>query len=136
MASRGFNPWVQPKYPTLNVQLKISFEDILRISKSVPGPQINSWDDVSQIDIRPKNGSIRVRTKIDQWEIFLNGETGEVVNVGKRRNSLLSSIHEGAYFGPIVRYGIFFPTALGLVFLLLSGAFLLIKTYTHLWRKN
>lgn len=134
MTTRGFNTWVQPDYPEFKANLLLSFDDILKISQSVPEAKISGWQDVSQIDIRPSSGNIRVRSKANQWELQLNGQTGEVTSSAKRRQSLLVSIHEGAYFGPAVRYGIFLPSALGVLFLTLSGLYLLIKHYTV--RKN
>ncbi|MBY0554632.1 PepSY domain-containing protein [bacterium] len=129
MATRGFNTWVQPSYPEFKSELKLSFDDILNISKSVPEAKIASWKDVSQIDIRPATGNIRVRSKVDMWELQIDGSTGEIKSSAKRRQSFLVSLHEGAYFGPIVRYGLFFPSAIGVFFLLISGIYLAVKHY-------
>lgn len=120
LASRGFNTWVQPQYNPPQSGLKISFEQMLAAARSVPEAQITDWKDVSQIDIRPKNGQIRVRAK-NLWEIQVDGNTGEVLGAGVRRVSWLVSLHEGAQFGPWVRYGIFFPSAIAVLFLLMSG---------------
>jgi uncharacterized iron-regulated membrane protein len=121
LASRGFNAWVQPEYPSGTPGLQISFEQILAAAKSVPEAEIQTWKDVSQIDVRPGNGRIRLRAKNTQWEMQIDGTTGEVLGKGIRRASLLTSLHEGAYFGPVVRYGIFVPSAIGVLFLLISG---------------
>lgn len=129
MATRGFNTWVQPSYPEFSAELKIDFNEILRISQSVPEAKIRTWSDVSQIDVRPAKGNIRVRSKYDDWELQINGQTGEIVTSAKRRHSFLVSLHEGAYFGPIVRYGIFFTSSIGMFFLLISGIVILIKHY-------
>ena len=121
LATRGFNTWVQPKNLPLKSELKITFPEILAAVQTVPEAQIQTWKDVSQIDIRPDAGNIRVRSKHTHWEIQVDGQTGQVVSHGIRRFSWLVAIHEGAYFGPIVRYGIFFPSAVGVFFLLVSG---------------
>lgn len=120
LASRGFNTWVQPQYPGIQSGLKISFDDILKAAQTVPEAQITSWKDVSQIDIRPNSGNIRVRAK-NLWEIQIDGGNGNVVGSNIRRVSWLVSLHEGAEFGPWVRYGIFFPSAIAVFFLLVSG---------------
>lgn len=120
LASRGFNTWVQPQYPSIQSNLKISFDDVLKAAQTVPEAQITSWNDVSQIDIRPGTGNIRVRSK-NLWEIQIDGGNGKVVGSNIRRVSWLVSLHEGAEFGPWVRYGIFFPSALAVFFLLVSG---------------
>lgn len=129
MTSRGYNTWVQPTYPQFKAQLKLNFDDILKISQGIPEAKIKTWADVSQIDIRPATGNIRVRSKSDNWELQINGETGDITSSAPRRQSMLVSIHEGAYFGPFVRYWIFIPSSLGVFFLLLSGIYLLLKHY-------
>ncbi len=120
LASRGFNTWVQPSYPPMASSLKINFDDILASAMTVPEAGISSWKDVSQIDIRPSTGNIRVRSK-NLMEVQIDGGTGKVVGSSIRRVSWLVSLHEGAEFGPWVRYGIFFPSAISVFFLLISG---------------
>ncbi|MFM6927390.1 MAG: PepSY domain-containing protein [Bdellovibrio sp.] len=135
LATRGFNSWVQPEYPPIKTAgLSVSFEQILAAAQSIPEAQIRTWKDVSQIDIRPDKGNIRVRARATQWEIQIDGSTGEVTGKGIRRSSFLVSLHEGAYFGPFVRYGIFLPAALGVFFLLISGVYIFAQPYFK--RKN
>ena len=129
LATRGFNSWVQPEYPPAKSALSISFEQILEAARTVPEAQIQSWKDVSQIDIRPAVGNIRLRAKNTQWEIQIDGVTGQVTGKGIRRASFLTALHEGAYFGPVVRYGIFLPSAVGVFFLLVSGIIIFIQPY-------
>lgn len=124
LISRGFNTWVQPNYPPLKSELLISFDQILQVSKQVSEAQIQSWSDVSQIDIRPSKGNIRVRSHFNNWEIQIDGATGSILTSAPRRVSWLVSIHEGAFFGPAVRYGVFLPSAIGVLFLLISGLFI------------
>jgi len=122
LATRGFNPWMQPSYETSSApELKVSFEQMLAAARSVPEARVESWSDISQIDIRPKKGQIRLRARHDHWEIQVDSVSGAVLGAGKRRVSWFVALHEGAFFGPWVRYGIFFPSALGVLFLTLSG---------------
>lgn len=129
LATRGFNSWVQPDYPSPKSSLAISFPQILDAARSIPEAKIQDWKDISQIDIRPAVGNIRVRAKFTQWEIQIDGITGKVTGTGIRRASFLTALHEGAYFGPIVRYGIFFPSALGVFFLLISGVYIFLQPF-------
>ena len=129
LATRGFNPWLQPTYADSKFALETSFAKILETAQSVPEAQIKSWQDVSQIDIRPKTGLIRVRSKHGMYELQINGASGELVATSVRRVSWITAIHEGAYFGPWVRYGLFFTSALGVTFLLLSGTVLALAHY-------
>lgn len=121
LISRSFNPWVQPQNRVESKsELKISFEQILAAAKTVPEAQVNSWQDIGQIDARPGNGSIHVRTK-NSWDIQIDGATGQVLANGYRRVSLITALHEGEYFGKFIHFGIFLPMALGVLFLLVSG---------------
>lgn len=129
LATRGFNTWVQPDHPALRSDLRISFARILEVAQSVSEAKIQTWKDVSQIDVRPATGNIRVRARHTLWEIQIDGATGTVVSKGLRRFSWLVALHEGAYFGPVVRYGIFLPAALGVLFLLFSGLVLGFQFY-------
>jgi hypothetical protein len=104
----------------VNSSLKITFDEVLAAAKSVPEAQISDWKDVSQIDIRPGTGNIRVRSK-NLIEIQIDGATGKIMGAKPRRVSMLVSLHEGAEFGPWIRYGIFFPSAICVFFLLISG---------------
>lgn len=134
LASRGFFPWMQPVYPsTSGGGLKVGFSQILEATRSVPEAGIASWEDVAQIDVRPRTGQIRVRAKRDHWEVQIDGSTGAVLGAGKRRVAWFTSLHEGAFFGDTVRYAIFFPSALGALFLLLSGLVLFLAP--HLRRR-
>ena len=129
LATRGFNSWVQPDYAAPKSSLAISFPQILEAARSIPEAKIQDWKDVSQIDIRPSVGNIRVRAKFTQYEIQIDGNTGKVTGTGIRRASFLTALHEGAYFGPVVRYGIFLPRALGVFFLLISGVYIFFQPF-------
>lgn len=133
LSTRGFNTWMQPKYPTNHSkELRITFDQMLEAAKSVPEANVRTWDDVSQIDIRPKSGQIRLRSKHNHWEIQVDGASGAVVHSGQRRVSWIISLHEGAAFGSLVRYGLFFPSAIGVFFLLVSGVWLFFAPY---WKR-
>lgn len=128
LATRGFNSWVQPSYPKLSSELRISFDQVLVAAQSIPEAKIVRWEDVSQIDIRPSSGTIRVRSK-NYWEIQIDGASGQVTGNGPRRFPLLIALHEGAFFGPWIRYGIFLPSAIGVLFLLISGVLIFFQPY-------
>ncbi|HEY8280673.1 MAG TPA: PepSY-associated TM helix domain-containing protein [Bdellovibrionota bacterium] len=137
LATRAFNPLIQPVYPkAAGAPPQISFEQILQIAKSENGAGISSWADVDQVDVRPKNGEIRVRAKRDHWEVVIDGSTGKVLGVGQRRVPWLTSVHQGAFFGETVRYGIFLPAAVGVFFLLLSGLYLFFLPYLRKRRRS
>lgn len=131
LSTRGYNTWMQPDYQAKNTSLNISFPALLEAVKTVPQAGMQSWGDISQIDARPKTGQIRVRAKKDHWEVQVDGVSGAVTGFGQRRVAWFTSLHEGALFGEYVRYGIFFPSALGMFFLTLSGIWIFLQPYAR-----
>ncbi len=135
LASRGFVTWMQPEYPSpKTAAITISFAQMLEAVKSVPEARMQSWNDVSQIDIRPKTGQIRLRSKYDHWEVQIDPGTAAVLGVGQRRVGWFTSLHQGALFGEGVRYGVFYTAAWGLLLLLFSGLVIFFKPYWKKWR--
>ncbi|MBX2989319.1 MAG: PepSY domain-containing protein [Bdellovibrionaceae bacterium] len=125
LMTRGFNTWVQPESQKITEsRLDIRFDHLLESLQSHPELGVKSWADVSQIDVRPSSGLFRVRFKKHQLEAQVHPATGEILQVEPRRMGLLVSLHEGAFFGPWVRYGLFLPGAVALLVLYLSGLYL------------
>ena len=127
LTSRGYVSWLEPKSVHAIGPITISFEQILAAAQSVPQAKINTWGDVSQIDIRPSTAKIRIRSKLNNWEIQIDPQSAKVLAAAERRVGFITALHEGAYFGPVVRYGVFAPAAVGVLFLLISGWFLILK---------
>lgn len=123
---REYVPWVQPT--SIEVGSKtphLAFDKVLLIGKSIPEAAINSWKDVHSIDVRPNKGLLRLRSK-NNFEIQLNVETGEILHKGIRRTGFLISLHEGTWFGPVIKNSIFLLSSILFCVLLASGTILLI----------
>ena len=59
--------WIQP--PTrqgIGSRLSISFDDILKVASTVPEADIQSWDDIDRLDVRPGKGMLKVRCR-NRW---------------------------------------------------------------------
>ncbi len=117
-------PWVQPTElrggsgaPT------ISFDQMLDSARLIPEAAVDSWDDIIRIDMRPSRGLVKI-TAHNRWEIQLNAATGEVMQVAYRRSDVIEAIHDGSWFGAIVRYGIFIPAGILLVVIWGTGTYL------------
>ncbi len=116
--------WVQPteergtgSAPT------ISFDKLLQAACSAPDAKIQSWSDIDRLDIRPGKGLIKVRAKSD-WEVQIDAGTGDVLSTKYRRSHIIEAIHEGAYFGEVVRFAVFVPAGAILLGLMITGAYL------------
>ena len=87
--------------------------------ESVPGTR--GWDDVHRIDVRPSRGLAKVTLR-NQWEVQVDLGTGAVLQAAYRRSDWIESLHDGSFFGgDWTRLGVFLPTALALLWLLVSG---------------
>lgn len=109
-------PTVAPASPGITV----SFERLLAAARAVPEAKIESWDDVVQIDARPKSGVVRLRAK-NYWEVQIDGRTGEVLSAAARWKTLFILIHEGSWFASWVKLWIFFPAGIAALVLWMTG---------------
>lgn len=116
--------WVQPaeERGTGSVPM-ISFDEVLEAARSAPDARIQSWSDIDRLDIRPGKGLIKVRAKSD-WEVQIDAGTGNVLSTKYRRSHIIEAIHEGAYFGEVVRFAVFVPAGVILLGLMITGAYL------------
>jgi len=95
-------------------EIKEILEDYLLelIDEGYENSKINLTSYVSPEDFqRLKNGE----------EIQMHPQTGEILKKAMRRTNFFIDLHQGTIAGDIGQYLIAFPTALGLVFLLISG---------------
>lgn len=131
--------WIQP--PTQKVQNTqtngptISFDDVLHAVKQVPEVSLNSWDDIDRLDVRPAKGIIKVRGK-NHWEVQLNAQNGDVLQVAYRRTDTIEAIHDGSWFFEGAKLWLFLPAALLLFVLWVTGLVMLYTTMKSKYRKN
>lgn len=128
--------WIQP--PTQKVaQAKptIDFDHILTIVKQVPEADVNGWEDIDRLDVRPDKGIIKVRTK-NQWEVQLNASNGAILQVAYRRTDTIEAIHDGSWFFEGAKLWLFLPAAVLLLVLWLTGIVMLFTTLKSKYRKQ
>ena len=124
--------WVQP--PTKKGKGKqptVSMDAILAAAKSVPDAGVSSWADIDRVDVRPKDGIVKVQCK-SRWEVQVDFQTGEVLQSAERRNDLIVSLHEGSWFANSVQLYVFLPVAVVLLGMWATGLYLLVLP----WRVN
>jgi uncharacterized iron-regulated membrane protein len=128
--------WIQP--PTIEGEQKglaLEFDQILTVARTVPEAQIQTWDDVDRLDVRPGKGMLKVRTE-SGWEIQIDANTGAVLQVAYRRSDLVESIHDGSFFGDYAKLWIFLPSALVVIGLWITGMVLFLHPYLAKARKR
>jgi uncharacterized iron-regulated membrane protein len=128
--------WIQP--PTQKgsaAELSLSFDQILAAAQTVPEAQVETWDDIDRLDVRPGKGMLKVRCQ-NRWEVQLDTKTGEVLQVAYRRSDLIESLHDGSFFHDRVKLWLFFPSAMVLGVLWVTGVYLFILPYFAKWKKR
>ena len=116
--------WIQPpiQQGVSNIP-SIEFQQMLEAAKSVPEAEINSWDDIDRIDVRPEKRISKIRSN-NQWEIQIDNQTNEILLVEYRRSDIIESIHDGSFFTDYVKFGWFLPTAVLLIVMSISGIYM------------
>ena len=116
--------WIQPSsmkgvgnIPT------ISFVEILEKAQTVKKAEIDDWNDIDRLDVRPKKGIIKIRAK-NRYEIQIDHQSGDVLQIAYRRSDLIESIHDGSFFHKKAKLWVFFPAAIVLLVLWLTGIYL------------
>ena len=118
--------WIQPpsqKGVIIEQIPSISYEQMLAASLLHPEAQISKWSDIDRIDIRVDKGIAKVRAK-SGWEVQVDTETAEVLNVAYRRSDLIETIHDGSFFAGPVKLFIFLPTGILLILMWGTGIYL------------
>lgn len=122
-------PWVQPaEVKTKGQGLTVSPDQILQAAIAAAPLEVRSWADITRIDIRPDKGLIKISAD-NHWELQLHSVTGEALQVAYRRSDLIESIHDGSWFHDAAKLWIFFPSALVLFGLWLTGMYLFALPY-------
>lgn len=106
----------------------VSFEQILAAARSVPAVEVAGWGDISRLDLRLRDGVVKVQCE-SGWEVQVCAKSGEVLKHAVRRSDLIESIHDGSFFHPAAKLGVFLPSALIVFTLWLTGLWLWVMPY-------
>ena len=101
----------------------LALPDVLARARAVPAMGVTTWDDIERIDVRPDKGLVKVVSKT-RWEVQLDAATGAVLQSAYRRSDLIESLHDGSWFHEGAKLGVFLPTALVVLGLWATGAYL------------
>ena len=128
--------WIQPATNRGDATgASLSFDQILAAARAVPEAEVSDWDDIDRLDVRPSKGMLKIRCK-NRWEIQLDANSGEVLQVAYRRSDLIESIHDGSFFHDRVKLWVFLPAASVLGMLWLTGIYLFFLPYYAKWKKR
>lgn len=129
-------PWVQPATAAGQGDTpSLAFEEILEVAKSVPNAEIDSWEDIDRLDVRPGKGVVKIRAE-NNWEIQADHQTGDILQVAYRRSDLIESMHDGSFFHENAKLWLFLPAAVVLLILWISGIYMFILPYRVKWKRR
>lgn len=127
--------WIQPSEQRgTSTTPQVSFEQVLDACAAAPGVDVQTWDDIDRIDVRPGKQLIKVTTE-GGHEIQLDPADGRVLQVAVRRSDVIEALHDGSWFGDFGRYGVFLTTGVVLLMLWVTGLVLLFPLRLGLRRK-
>lgn len=128
--------WVQPpptrgkgRTPTITMQA------MLDAAKSVPEAEVESWKDIDRMDIQPRRGIVKIQTH-SRWEVQVDLQTAEVLQVAYRRSDLIESFHDGSWFGDPAKLWVFLPAAGVVLGLWFTGIYLFFLPYSVRWSRR
>lgn len=127
--------FVQPperKGTARELATSLTLPQILERVQQVPEAGIRSWADVDRVDIRPSKNMMKV-VSMTRWEVQVDLATAEILQVAYRRSDLIESIHDGSFFHPLVKLGVFFPAGVVVFCLWVTGMYLWALPY---WTKR
>lgn len=113
---------VDNNYPTL------SFDKILSAAQSVEIAEVDSWQAIDRLDVRPNKGIVKVRTK-SSWEIQLDAQTGQVLKVAFRRSDIIEKLHDFTYWQDSANLWFTLPVSITLVIIAITGIILFFLPY-------
>lgn len=121
--------WVQPPEQKTAVHVPtVTMEQILATAQSVPEAKVASWADIDRLDVRPGKGIVKVAT-ITNWELQMELATGALLQSAYRRSDLIETIHDGSFFHPLMKLWVFFPAAVIVLGLWITGMYLFILPF-------
>ena len=118
--------WIQPPTQTGSekYQPTIALEQVLTEIKTIPAMQVTKWTDIKLLDLRPKNGIIKVRNH-QELETQIDATTGEILQTAQRRNDFVVKLHDFSAWNARLWLGL--PVRLGFLAIFVTGVYLNLK---------
>lgn len=124
-----------PTMKGLHTQPSISFDKILFAAKSVELADIETWQDINRLDVRPSKGIIKIRSN-NSIEIQIDASTAQVLHVAQRNSDLIESIHDGTFFEKNANLWLMLPVAIASVVISITGIIMFFLPYINKRKKK
>ncbi len=120
----GFS-WVQP--PTAagaeRDRPAITPEGMLEAARAVPEMHVTAWSDIARLDLRPRDGVVKILSARSAHEIQVDAASGAVIASAGRWSDRIEAWHDWSAFGLRLLVGV--PGALAYTLVGLTGLILL-----------
>lgn len=122
--------WIQPptqRGVTTDVPA-LSLQEMFDIVTTIPEMDVTTWEELDRVDFKPDKGIVKF-VSLTRWEVQLDVTTGEVLQLAYRRSDLIESIHDGSFFAGWTKHYLFFPSAIVLFVLWITGIYMFFLPY-------
>jgi uncharacterized iron-regulated membrane protein len=127
--------WVQPPEQEREAGGPlVAHERLLEIARSVPQAGVRGWEDIDRLDFRPSKGVVKVLAN-SRWEMQVDLRTGELLQTAYRRSDLIEDLHTGGWFSEGIKLWLFFPAALIVTVLWVTGMYMALVHYRAVRRR-
>jgi uncharacterized iron-regulated membrane protein len=76
------------------------------------------------MDIRPSKGIVKILFEDGNWEVQVDGKSGEVLSIDKRYSDWIESLHDGSIISDGFKLVSMNFLGMGLLFLIFTGLWL------------
>ncbi len=116
--------WVQPPTQRGKSQaMEVDWRTILEAAKQVEEAEVNDWNDIARLDVRPDRGLIKIFCN-NHWELQIDSADGSLLSSTYRRSDWIESLHDGSFFADWAKLYIFLPNGFILLGLWFTGVYL------------
>jgi uncharacterized iron-regulated membrane protein len=132
--------WLQPndKHPiaTLPVEQWLSVAALKGLADEAMATQVDSAVRLDRMDVRPNRGMVKMLYQPGNWEVQLQGYTGEVLSVAQRNADWIERLHDGSIVSEPFKLVTMNALGLGLLLIIAGGFWLwlgprLIRRHKH-----
>ncbi len=118
--------WIQPpEQRSSGGSPRLCMEHLLAVCIAIPEVSVAGWGDIARVDVRPDRGLVKVSTE-NGMEVQVDAADGRVLQVAPRRSDVFEALHDGSWFGSIVKRWVFLPSGVLLALLWGTGVYLFV----------
>lgn len=119
--------WLQPTEQikqTISDSDWLSISDLKQIADKALSDQVEIPVFLERMDVRITKGFVKMRYQPENWEVQINGKTGDILSIAQRNADWIEQLHDGSIISENYKLISLSLLGLGLLFLSLSGLWL------------